>query len=198
MGRDKQNSRRQIAARCGGARAYVPTGARLRELGRVRKNRRLLEFRRASAVHSMALSPIPFPATGVAVYPGVGQPTRQVAWMDRGGRPLAVSGTPGNRGQSADFADGNRAVVDECRFGWAQTEVLNAASRKSSSRRARSRGSLRCDAGRPAVPGNYPLEWTSVLPATVVTNWTEKLKERCGGAGRIRVVPAHGRNRTIA
>ena len=32
---------------------------------------------------------------------------------------------------------------------------------------------------------NIPLEWTSGLPTTVVTNWTEKLKERCGWPGGI-------------
>jgi hypothetical protein len=32
------------------------------------------------------------------VYQGVGQTARQMVWMDRGGKQLAVSGTPGSWG----------------------------------------------------------------------------------------------------
>jgi Tol biopolymer transport system component len=63
------------------------------------------------AVRSMALSPISVSATGVLVYQGVGQPTRQMVWMDRGGKQLAVSGTPGNWGPPRISPDGNRAIV---------------------------------------------------------------------------------------
>jgi Tol biopolymer transport system component len=63
------------------------------------------------AVRSMALSPISVSATGVLVYQGVGQPTRQMVWMDRGGKQLAVSGTPGNWGPPRISPDGNRATV---------------------------------------------------------------------------------------
>src|ERR1035438_7331528 len=59
----------------------------------------------------MALSPISVSATGVLVYQGVGQPPRQMVWMDRGGRQLAVSGTPGNWGPPRISPDGNHAVV---------------------------------------------------------------------------------------
>jgi Tol biopolymer transport system component len=63
------------------------------------------------AVRSMALSPISVSTTGVLVYQGVGQPTRQMVWMDRGGKQLAVSGTPGNWGPPRISPDGNRAIV---------------------------------------------------------------------------------------
>jgi hypothetical protein len=63
------------------------------------------------AVRSMALSPISVSATGVPAYQGVGQPTRQMVWMDSGGWQLAVSGTPGNWGPPRISPDGNRAVV---------------------------------------------------------------------------------------
>jgi Tol biopolymer transport system component len=63
------------------------------------------------AVHSMALAPLSVSTTGVLVYQGVGQPTRQMVWMDRGGRQLAVSGTPGNWGPPRISPDGNRAIV---------------------------------------------------------------------------------------
>jgi Tol biopolymer transport system component len=63
------------------------------------------------AVRSMALAPISVSATGVLVYQGVGQPTRQMVWMDRGGRQLAVCGTPGAWGPPRISPDGNRAIV---------------------------------------------------------------------------------------
>ena len=63
------------------------------------------------AVRSMALAPISVSATGVLVYQGVGKPTRQLVWVDRGGRQLAVSGTPGAWGPPRISPDGNRAIV---------------------------------------------------------------------------------------
>ena len=63
------------------------------------------------AVRSMALAPISVSTTGVLVYQGVGQPTRQMVWMDRSGRQLAVAGTPGTWGPPRISPDGNRAVV---------------------------------------------------------------------------------------
>ena len=41
------------------------------------------------AVRSLALAPISVSTTGVLVYQGVGQPTRQMVWMDRGGKQMA-------------------------------------------------------------------------------------------------------------
>jgi Tol biopolymer transport system component len=63
------------------------------------------------AVRSMALAPISISTTGVLVYQFVGQPTRQMVWMDRAGKQLAVSGTPGAWGPPRISPDGNRAIV---------------------------------------------------------------------------------------
>ena len=63
------------------------------------------------AVRSLALAPISVSATGVLVYQGVGQPTRQMVWMDRGGKQLVVAGTPGTWGPPRISPDGNRAIV---------------------------------------------------------------------------------------
>ena len=63
------------------------------------------------AVRSMALAPISVSTTGVLVYQGVGLPTRQMVWMDRAGRMLAMSGAPGNWGPPRISPDGNRSIV---------------------------------------------------------------------------------------
>jgi Tol biopolymer transport system component len=63
------------------------------------------------AVRSLALAPSSVSTTGVLVFQGVGLPTRQMVWMDRGGRQLAVSGTPGVWGPPRISPDGERAVV---------------------------------------------------------------------------------------
>jgi Tol biopolymer transport system component len=63
------------------------------------------------AVRSLALAPISVSATGVLVYQGVGQPTRQMVWMDRSGKQLAIAGTPGTWGPPRISPDGGRAVV---------------------------------------------------------------------------------------
>ena len=63
------------------------------------------------AVRSLALAPISVSTTGVLVYQGVGQPTRQMVWMDRSGKQLAVAGTPGTWGPPRISPDGGRAVV---------------------------------------------------------------------------------------
>ena len=47
------------------------------------------------AARSLSLAPISVSTTGVLVYQGVGQPMRQMEWMDRGGRQVAVAGEPG-------------------------------------------------------------------------------------------------------
>ena len=55
------------------------------------------------AVNSLALAPISVSATGVLVYQGVGQPTRQLVWMDRAGKQIAAAGEPGDVGSAAGF-----------------------------------------------------------------------------------------------
>ena len=56
------------------------------------------------AVNSLALAPISVSTTGVLVYQAVGQPTRQMVWMDRAGRQIAVSAGTRDVGPSQDFA----------------------------------------------------------------------------------------------
>lgn len=63
------------------------------------------------AVRSLALAPISVSATGVLVYQGVGQPTRELLWMDRGGRQITVAGTPGEWGPVRISPDGHRAAA---------------------------------------------------------------------------------------
>ena len=63
------------------------------------------------AVRSLALAPISVSATGVLVYQGVGQPTRQMVWMDRGGKQIAMTGEPGEWGPPRISPDGNRAAA---------------------------------------------------------------------------------------
>jgi Tol biopolymer transport system component len=47
----------------------------------------------------------------VLVYQGVGQPTRQMVWLDRAGRQIVTAGEPGEYGPPRVSPDGNRAVV---------------------------------------------------------------------------------------
>jgi Tol biopolymer transport system component len=63
------------------------------------------------AVRSLSLAPISVSTTGVLVYQGVGQPTRQMVWMDRSGKQLALAGEPGMWGPPRISPDGNRAIV---------------------------------------------------------------------------------------
>ncbi len=63
------------------------------------------------AVRSLALAPISVSTTGVLVYQSVGQSTRQMVWMDRGGRQIATAGEPGAWGPPRISPDGRRAVV---------------------------------------------------------------------------------------
>ena len=63
------------------------------------------------AVRSLSLAPISVSATGVLVYQGVGQPTRQMVWMDRAGKQISVAGQPGTWGPPRISPDGNRAVL---------------------------------------------------------------------------------------
>ena len=66
---------------------------------------------RSAPCSSLALAPISVSTTGVLVYQGVGQPTRQMVWMDRGGKQIAPAGEPGAWGPPRISPDGNRAVV---------------------------------------------------------------------------------------
>ena len=63
------------------------------------------------AVRSLALAPISVSATGVLVYQGVGQPTRQMVWTDRGGKQIALAGEPGEWGPARISPDGHRAAA---------------------------------------------------------------------------------------
>ncbi|MEO8371337.1 MAG: protein kinase [Candidatus Solibacter sp.] len=63
------------------------------------------------AVRSMALAPLSASATGVLVYQGVGQPTRQLIWMDRTGKQIAPAGDPGTWGPPKISPDGNKAIA---------------------------------------------------------------------------------------
>ncbi|HTS65629.1 MAG TPA: hypothetical protein VMH28_26585 [Candidatus Acidoferrales bacterium] len=63
------------------------------------------------AVRSLALAPISVSDSGVLVYQGVGRPTRQMLWLDRAGRQIAVSGEPGEYGPPRVSPDGERGIV---------------------------------------------------------------------------------------
>ncbi len=63
------------------------------------------------ALRSLALAPISVSATGVLVYQGVGQPTRQMIWMDRGGKQISMTGEPGEWGPPRISPDGNRGAA---------------------------------------------------------------------------------------
>ena len=63
------------------------------------------------AVRSLSLAPISASANGVLVYQGVGQPAKQMVWLDRSGKQIAVSGEPGDYGPPRMAPDGNRGIV---------------------------------------------------------------------------------------
>jgi Tol biopolymer transport system component len=63
------------------------------------------------AVRSLSLAPISVSTTGVLVYQGVGQPTRQMVWLDRNGKQIATAGQPGEYGPPRVSPDGNRGIV---------------------------------------------------------------------------------------
>ncbi len=63
------------------------------------------------ALRSMALAPISVSTTGVLVYQGVGQPTRQMVWTDRAGKQIALAGEPGTWGPPRISPDGSRAIA---------------------------------------------------------------------------------------
>jgi len=63
------------------------------------------------AVRSLSLAPISVSNNGVLVYQSLGQPTRQMVWMDRAGRILFAAGEGGHWGPPRISPDGTRAVV---------------------------------------------------------------------------------------
>jgi Tol biopolymer transport system component len=63
------------------------------------------------AVRSLSLAPISVSANGVLVYQGVGQPTRQMVWLDRHGKQITVTGEPGEWGPPRVSPDGTRGVA---------------------------------------------------------------------------------------
>ena len=89
------------------------------------------------AVRSLALAPISVSTTGVLVYQGVGQPTRQMVWMDRGGKQIALAGEPGEWGPPRISPDGNRAVV--AKTGAGRQDRAPVAARRQRRRASRSR-----------------------------------------------------------
>ena len=63
------------------------------------------------AVRSMALAPISVSGNGILVYQSVGKPTRQMVWLDRGGKQVGQVAEPGDYGPPRISPDGSRAAV---------------------------------------------------------------------------------------
>jgi Tol biopolymer transport system component len=63
------------------------------------------------AVRSMALAPISVSGNGILVYQSVGKPTRQLVWLDRGGKQVSQAAEPGDYGPPSISPDGSRAAV---------------------------------------------------------------------------------------
>lgn len=63
------------------------------------------------SLRSLSLAPISVSNNAVLVYQGVGAPSRQLVWTDRGGRQLAQAGEPGEWGPPRISPDGTRAVA---------------------------------------------------------------------------------------
>ena len=63
------------------------------------------------ALLSLSLAPISVSNTGILVYQSLGQPTRQMVWMDRSGRTLFASSEGSRWGPPRISPDGGRAVV---------------------------------------------------------------------------------------
>jgi Tol biopolymer transport system component len=62
-------------------------------------------------VRSMALAPISVSGNGILVYQSVGKPTRQMVWLDRGGKQIGQVAEPGDYGPPKISPDGSRAAV---------------------------------------------------------------------------------------
>lgn len=63
------------------------------------------------AVQSLSLAPISISGNAVLVYQSVAPATRQLSWVDRGGKPLVPVREGGSWGPPRISPDGNRAVV---------------------------------------------------------------------------------------
>jgi Tol biopolymer transport system component len=63
------------------------------------------------AVQSMALAPISVSGNGILVYQSVGKPTKQLVWLDRGGKQIGQVAEPGDYGPPKISPDGGRVAV---------------------------------------------------------------------------------------
>lgn len=63
------------------------------------------------AVQSLSLAPISVSGNAILVYQNVAEATRQLSWMDRSGKQLALVSEGGNWGPPRISPDGTRAVV---------------------------------------------------------------------------------------
>jgi Tol biopolymer transport system component len=63
------------------------------------------------ALNSLSLAPVSVSNNAVLVYQTVGRPTRQLVWMDREGKQIAVVKDPGEWGPPRISPDGSRAAV---------------------------------------------------------------------------------------
>ena len=63
------------------------------------------------SLRSLSLAPISVSNNAVLVYQSVGAPTRQLVWLDRGGKQIAQAGEPGEWGPPRISPDGTRAVA---------------------------------------------------------------------------------------
>jgi Tol biopolymer transport system component len=63
------------------------------------------------AVRSMALAPISVSGNGILVYQRVGKATRQMVWLDRGGKQAGQVAEPGDYGPPRISPDGRRVAV---------------------------------------------------------------------------------------
>src|ERR1022692_2711252 len=63
------------------------------------------------AVRSLSLAPISVSNNGILVYQSVGQPSRQLVWMDRTGKTVGTASAGGQWGPPRISPDGTRAVA---------------------------------------------------------------------------------------
>ena len=64
-----------------------------------------------NGVMSMSLTPVSVSNNSVLVYQSLGDPTRQLLWMDRSGKQLAAVDKPGEWAPPRISPDGRRAVA---------------------------------------------------------------------------------------
>jgi eukaryotic-like serine/threonine-protein kinase len=80
-------------------------------------------------MESLSLAQISISRNGILVYQSAGKPTRQLSWLDRGGKNIGAVGEPADWGPPRISPDGSRIAVGrrEERSGVAVLWVLNAA-----------------------------------------------------------------------